>query len=90
MFVLFVLLVLVTPFPILALPLVVEMFIIDIGLVPLFQPVPIDVILPPIPVVIILVIWIVYSSLALFLLVPFMIILRGWHRQRPQRRHQRT
>jgi hypothetical protein len=82
MLVLFVLLMLVAPFPVLALPLVVETLVIDIRIMPCLQPVPINPVLPGIPVVIVLVIRVVYSSLALFLLVAFMVILRGWHRQR--------
>src|SRR5215831_3859406 len=82
--------VLMAPLPIFMLAPFIEPIVVHLGLVPLLQPVPVSSIFALIPVVIIAVIGIVdsLSTLPLFLLAPFMIVLWSPHRQRSHRRHQ--
>ena len=83
--VLFMLLMAVSPVPILPLLFVLEAFVIDICPVAHFQPMPVNPVLALIPVVIVLVIGVVYSS---FLCLPLVIsvILRRRHGKFPSAR----
>jgi hypothetical protein len=64
-------LVFVPPVPVCPLLFVLEVFELDVGLVPLFQPAPVHLIFAIVPVVIVLVIWVVDSPF--FPLVPLVI-----------------
>jgi hypothetical protein len=79
MLVLFMLLVLMAPFPIFPLLFVFEPFVIDIRLVPFVQPAPVSLVLAPIPVMVVATIRVVYPSFSFFLLVPLVLVLRSSH-----------
>ena len=75
----FVFLMAMAPVPILALLLFLEVFVIDVCPVTRLQPAPVNVVLGPIPGVVVLVIRIVDASLSFLLLMPLMLILRASH-----------
>jgi len=80
-------LMLVSPLPVLSLAFLVQPVVIHIGLVALLQPVVVRFILPLVPIAILLVLGIVNPVLPFFLLMALVIILRSWYSERPDRRH---
>ena len=85
-FVFFVFLMVMAPSPVRTLFFVLEMFVIDIRFVPRFQPAPVHLVFPPIPVVIVPVIRVIHPSFSFLLLVPLVIILRRGHSKGAHRR----
>lgn len=75
MLVLFVLLVRVPPIPVSPLLIVLQVFVVDVSLVPAIQPVPVRAIFMAIPVVIILVVRIVDPAIFALLALMFFVIL---------------
>src|SRR5579859_557292 len=88
MLVFFVFLVAVTPVPVIALFLAPEVVIVDVCPVSRFQPATIDVILAPVPAVVILVIRVVDATFAFLLLVTLVFILWRSHSKGAEWRQQ--
>src|SRR5215469_10730705 len=85
------LLVLMPPLPVFPFHLVVEPVKVDVRVMPELQPVPVGLVLASIPGMVFMPVFVINSSFALFMLVPFMIpvVLGRCHRVNADRRHQR-